>query len=176
MSCFRARSVSVQVLDKEIVDCTLAGSPRVPWASEIARDWRDGRSTLVDVRKLDDLVETYLVSLDEECMLFLEISPTDVDAKALFRCLFDGVIAVQVKLRRASPLVQLCVVYGKSILGNNVYNVSSCLVAAVRRVDVIIKELGALFFARRVCSVNSLGGPRHSSLRRQEIASKLDSR
>jgi hypothetical protein len=147
VSCRRSRSVSVQVLDKEMVDRTRAGSPFAPVlrASEIALDWRDGcGSRLVDVHNLDALLGTFLESLDSECEQVLRTRPLDVAAKALFGCLFEGVTVVQATLCSAWPLVQLCVVYGKSILGSNVQNVSSCLVAEVRRVERIICELGAL--------------------------------
>ena len=147
MSCCRLRSVSVQVLDKEMVDRTRAGSPFAPVlrASEIALDWRDGcGSRLVDVHHLDALLGTFFESLDSECEQVLRVRPLDAAANALFGCLFEGATAVQATLRSAWPLVQLCVVYGKSILGSNVQNVSSCLVAEVRRVERILCELGAL--------------------------------
>ena len=168
----------VQVLDKEMDDRSRDGSPFAPQlrAADIALDWCDQRgSSLVDVSELEALVGTFLDSLDFECAE-VGILPLDDDAKALFGCLFESVIAVQARLRRARRLVQLCVVYGKSILGNNVYNVSSCLVAEVRRVNSIICELGALLQRKGLSPANSLGRESLDWRRRAEIVSQLERR
>ena len=83
----RLRPVAAQVLNKEMVDRTRAGSPFAPVlrASEIALDWREGRgSSLVDVDDLDAPLGTFFESLDSECEQVLRVRPLDARAKALF--------------------------------------------------------------------------------------------
>ena len=52
-------------------------------------------------------------------------------------------LVMQDFLRRASPVVQLCVVHGRSLVGSNTMNVSACLMTEVRRVRELVAELGA---------------------------------
>ena len=40
--------------------------------------------------------------------------------------------------------MQFCVIYGKSILGSRVKNISQCLMSEVRRVEDLVERLGAL--------------------------------
>ena len=61
----------------------------------------------------------------------------------------------QDSLRRASPVVQLCVVHGRSLVGMNTQNASACLMAEVRRVRGLLEGLGAFLLVSalgRLCA------------------------
>ena len=53
-------------------------------------------------------------------------------------------IAAQDRLSSASPVVQFCVIYGRSIVGERTRNVSSCLCKAVANAERVIARLGGL--------------------------------
>ena len=51
---------------------------------------------------------------------------------------------IQDFLRRSDPVVQECIMHGKSLVGSNTNNVSACLMSEVRRYRAIVAELGAI--------------------------------
>ena len=139
--CFVAQVYEREALPGPRLGCAAGGGGSAsdrPLPSQVALDWTEHGSRLVDVADLPGMERRFIDGFEAVG------KPLDRTAQVAILVLTVRVLCCQEKFIGATSLTKLCIILGQDILTSQTKNASACLMKEVGRVARILEEFGAL--------------------------------